>query len=173
MNRRSRDGDFSPVAASSTSKSLGVVLLAAPDQGLDIVMRIFDGRNREELPVVDAANRLIGVIGRPHLMDAYNRELMQRDMAAELSSSVASSDAGQLVTLGGGVVMVEIDAPGEFTGKTIRDLDVRRAHGVQVLLVRSSADDDGQPPGPDTRINLGDRLVVMGQSADVTKVRAL
>lgn len=147
---------------------------ATANQRLDIVMRIFDGRNRDELPVVDDQQRLIGVISRQHLMDAYNRELMRRDMAVELSASVSTSEnAGQLVDLGGGVVMVEIGTPGEFTDKTIRELDVRGRYGVQILLIRSSDDDAGHPPSPDTRMNIGDRLVVMGQGDQVAQVRAL
>ncbi|MGD2115853.1 MAG: chloride channel protein, partial [Acidobacteriota bacterium] len=55
-----------------------------PEVGLDSVMRLFAGKNREELPVVagDGSGRLVGVVSRRHLIDAYQTELMKRDVVS-------------------------------------------------------------------------------------------
>ncbi len=151
-----------------------------PDQDLDRVMRIFGGKDREELPVVDSADRshLVGVVNRRHLIDAYSRELMKRDMVTSLSSGVAAS-ATEEVLLDGGHLIAEIEAPGEFVGRTIGELDVRNRYHVQILLIRRPSHDSGSAdqvelvPGPSETVQRGDHLVIMGQRSHVDLLRKL
>jgi trk system potassium uptake protein TrkA len=80
--------------------------------------------------------------------------------------------------MGDDYMMSEIDAPGLFLGKSIRDLDVRARYRAQILLVRrpSHPADDGRTevvPGPDTVIQRGDRLVVMARNPDLARLKAL
>lgn len=144
-----------------------------PDQDLNAVMRLFDGRNREELPVVEGG-RLLGVVSRRHLVEAYNRELMKRDLLSGFSAGVAATEAGE-VSLGEGYRMTEIEAPGEFVGRSIRELDVRSRFDVHVLLLRrrSGGRETELVPGPDTAVELNDRLVVMGRPDGIRRVAAL
>ncbi len=149
-----------------------------PGETLDTVMRIFDGRDREELPVVDAAGRMLGVIGRQHLLDGYNRELLKRDMASGIGTSVAAASGAGDVRLGDGHRMAEIDAPGEFIGRTLRELDARRRFGVQVVLVRRPATPASHEsleivPSAETQVQRGDRLVVLGSEDALQRVRTL
>ena len=72
-------------------------------------------------------------------MQAYNQEVMRRDLAGQVSSTVLAASRGQQVTLGGGYVLQEIQPPPRFFGKTIRELDIARALGVQVVLLRKRA----------------------------------
>jgi Trk K+ transport system NAD-binding subunit len=63
--------------------------------------------------------------------------------------------------------MIEVDAPGPFTGYALPELDVRSRYGVQILLVRRPAGPDSEDrievvPGPDTVLRRGDRLPVVG-----------
>jgi CIC family chloride channel protein len=149
-----------------------------PETGLDTVMRIFAGKNREELPVVagDGSGRLVGVVGRRHLLDAYQTELMKRDVVAELGGSLDET-AHEEIHLGKDFRMTEIDAPGAFTGRTIRDLDVRARWGAEVLLIRrpnpSAGDEVEIVPEPDTTVHRGDRLVVLARKRDLARLRAL
>jgi CIC family chloride channel protein len=150
-----------------------------PDQTLDTVMRIFGGKNRDEIPVVSDTDdpRLIGVVTRGHLIEAYNRELMKRDMVSELAGGLAET-ASDTVSLGDDHWMAEMSAPGEFLGKTIQELDVRRRHGVQIVLLRRPSARGGKDrvelvPGPDTRVELGDQLVMVGHRAKLDRLRDL
>ena len=149
-----------------------------PETGLDAVMRIFAGKNREELPVVagDGSGRLVGVVGRRHLLDAYQTELMKRDVVAELGGSLTET-AKEEVHLGKDFRMTEIDAPGAFTGRSIRDLGVRARWGAEVLLIRRPAphgDDQVEiVPEADTVVHRGDRLVVLARTRDLARLRAL
>jgi CBS domain-containing protein len=147
----------------------------SPDQDLDAVLRIFAGKNRDELPVLDAEGRLLAVVSRGHLLDAYNSELMKRDMVAGLSGSVTAT-ATEEVHLGEGFRMAELDAPGAFLGRSIRDLDVRARYGAQVLLLRRAGPGGDALeilPEPDTVVERGDHLVVLGREDDLERLRRL
>lgn len=148
----------------------------APEQDLDTVMRIFAGKNRDELPVV-RGGRLVGVLSRQHLLDAYNEELLKRDMVSEISSSLVAT-ATEEVHLGGDYKMAEIDAPGTFVGRSIRDLDVRARFGAQILLLRRPSASGAERelevvPEPDTVVARGDRLVLVARGADLARLRGL
>jgi CIC family chloride channel protein len=148
----------------------------SPQQDLDTVMRIFAGKNREELPVVEEG-RMVGVVSRQHLLDAYNEELLKRDMVSELSSSLTAT-ATEAVSLGGDFQMAEIDAPGAFVGRSIRDLDVRARFGGHILLLRRPAPSGGGQeleviPEPDTVVARGDRLVLVARADALGRLRRL
>jgi len=149
-----------------------------PETGLDAVMRIFAGKNREELPVVagDGSGRLVGVVGRRHLLDAYQTELMKRDVVSELGGSLDET-ATEEIHLGKDFRMSEIDAPGEFTGRTIRDLDVRARWGAEILLIRRrsprGSDEVEIVPEADTTVHRGDRLVMLARQRDLARLRSL
>ena len=75
--------------------------------------QIFSGTNRQELPVVSPEGQLLGVVRNRHLLEAYNRELMKRDMVSGLGSSLAATATDE-VPLGEDYRMADLDAPGEF-----------------------------------------------------------
>jgi CIC family chloride channel protein len=140
--------------------------VVGPKESLDVVMRTLSARGPDELAVVSADGRLLGGITRRHLLDAYNQELLKRDMASSMEAA-ASGAATREVSLGGNSRMLEVDAPGSLTGRALRDLDIRARYGVQILLVKrparpGSADHVEMVPGPDTVIQRGDRLLMVG-----------
>ncbi|MGD8362786.1 MAG: chloride channel protein [Gemmatimonadota bacterium] len=148
----------------------------SPDQNLDLVSRIFGGRDLEELPVVDPENhRLLGFVASHHLLEAYNREIMRRDAVRSISGSLEAT-ATYEVMLGDGYSMAQVEAPKHFVGHSLKDLDLRARDGIAVLLVRRSSSEDGKPhtevmPGPDTRIEEGDSLVVVGMAEALVRLR--
>jgi len=153
------------------------VLALHPNQNLDTVLRLFGGKSREELPVVDDDGKLVGIVTRRHLLDAYTGELMKREMVTSLGGSLTATRHAE-VHLGQDYRMVEIDAPGEFVGRSIRDLDVRARYGAQILALHRPSPSDGADkvtviPEPETVVQRGDRIVVVGRSGDLSHLRAL
>jgi trk system potassium uptake protein TrkA len=78
--------------------------------------------------------------------------------------------------LGDGYSMAQVEAPKHFVGHSLKDLDLRARDGIAVLLVRRSSSEDGKPhtevmPGPDTRIEEGDSLVVVGMAEALVRLR--
>jgi CIC family chloride channel protein len=149
----------------------------APEQSLDVVSRVFKGRSAFELPVVDECGMLTGVVSRGHLIEAYNQELLKRDMVAGIAGDIAAS-AKEEITVGEGYKLAELDAPGSFLDRTIGQLEIRRRYSVEVLLLRRRTGTTAEAtvelvPGVDTVIRRGDRLVVLGTSAALRRLRAL
>ena len=105
------------------------------------------------------------------MINAYNREVLRRDLAGSISSNVVVASRGQQVELGGGYVLQEIQPPPRFFGHTIRDLDIASTTGVQIVLLRKRDPDDDRSavrvPTADDRIDEGDRLVIAGTRAAV------
>lgn len=162
------------LAADLAREDLGTL---TPDLGLDAVMRLFAGKNREELPVVasDGSGRLVGVVSRRHLIDAYHGELMKRDVVSELGGSLAGA-ASEEIHLGKDFRMCELDAPGAFVGRSIRDLDVRASWGAEILLLKRLSPKGEERveivPDADTVVRRGDRLVVLARERDLSRLRA-
>lgn len=144
-----------------------------PEDHLDSVMRLFAEHHPDELPVVDPRTETLqGVVSRRHMIDAYNRELMKRDMAAGLGSRLDSRRTTEM-PVGEDHVMVEVDAPAAFVGRSLADIGVRSRYGTQVLLVRRSVPDSSERseivPEATTRIHSSDRLVMLGRREAVAR----
>ncbi|MBW2371548.1 MAG: chloride channel protein [Deltaproteobacteria bacterium] len=139
-----------------------------PDDDLDTVMQILGHADLEEIAVVDPedSHKLIGTVTSQHAIDAYNAEVMRRDLAGGVSSRVGTSGRVRQAELGGGYVIQELDAPLRFHGRNLRELDVRVRHGVQVVLIRSPLEPDParrvRVPSSTDRIREGDTLIVAG-----------
>lgn len=147
-----------------------------PQQDLDSVMRVFGGKNREELPVIDShvTRKLLGTVTRGHLLESYNRELQRRDMVMSIAGDLAGSSQDEIL-LGNDHWMAEVSLPGAFRDRTLGELNLRRSMGLQVVLVRRAQEGDGDPvelvPQPDMRLQLGDALVVMGPREAMRQLR--
>jgi len=143
------------------------------DDDLDVVLKMFSRGLAEELPVVDRADpkRLVGSVHKSAVIQAYNQEVLRRDLAGQVSSNVLVASRGQQVDLGGGFVLQEIQPPPRFFGKTIRELAIGQHYGAQVVLLRKRVADGGAPairvPTADDLIDEGDRLVVAGTKSAV------
>ena len=149
---------------------------AAPGQNLDVVSRVFKGRSVSELPVVDENGFLLGTISRGHLIEAYNQELLKRDMVAGIAGDIAASAQEEIAV--GDYRLAELDAPGSFIGRSIGDLQIRRRYSVEVLLLRRKTGSATEStvelvPGVDTVIQRADRMVVLGTASALGRLRSL
>jgi CIC family chloride channel protein len=143
------------------------------DDNLDVAMQMFSGGISEQIAVVDADNsrKLIGCIHKKDVIQTYNREVMLRDLAGSVSSTVLVASKGQQVELGGGYVLQEVQSPPRYFGRSIRELDIGAKTGVQVVLIRKRKTLDDRPavrvPSADDAIDEGDRLVIAGTKAAI------
>jgi CIC family chloride channel protein len=140
---------------------------------LGVVIRLFSHGTHEELAVVDEDEpaRIVGSVHKRDVIHAYNQEVLRRDLAGSVSSTVLVASKGQQVELGGGYVLKEILPPPRFFGRTIRELDIGAETGVHIVLLHKRDANDGRPairvPTADDTIDEGDRLVVSGTKAAV------
>ena len=141
------------------------------DDDLDVVIQLFSRGLGEEIAVIDRddARKMVGSVHKRDVINACNREVMRRDLAGSVSSTVIVASKGQQVELGGGYALQEIQPPPRFIGRTIRDLAVGSTTGAQIVLLRKRKAEGGKPavrvPSANDRIDEGDRLVVTGTGA--------
>ena len=145
---------------------------------LDVVMQIFARSDLDEIGVVDERNRqkLVGSVHKRDVMNAYNQEMLRRDLVGGMASTVTAVHRGQQVALGGGYVLEEIPAPRSFRGRTLAELNVRAKTGVHVLLIRSRESQTENPmrvPTPNDRIEEGDVLVVAGPAGALSDLERI
>jgi CIC family chloride channel protein len=165
------------VAADAVQEDVPFVL---PSDNLDLAMHLFGRTQRDELPVCadPASRRVVGVITRDALIDSYNRRIFQVDLPGGFGSLVDAVEGGRTVEVLGGVHLAEVEVPYGLVGRTLRQADVRRRWGVEVVLIRTVESGpeslEGRPgrlPAADVRLRAGDRLLVMGTQAAIRRLR--
>lgn len=145
---------------------------------LDLVMRLFSHRDIDEIAVVDSDNprKLVGSVHRYDVISARNEELLRRDLAGSLSTTVSLVGKVRQVEIGDGYVVQETVSPRVFFGRTLRELELRARYGVQVVFIRSQRNGDGahwRVPSADDRVDEGDLLIVAGPKEAADRLGAL
>ncbi|MFC1480024.1 potassium channel family protein [Candidatus Omnitrophota bacterium] len=110
--------------------------------------------------------------------------LPERDTGARIAETLISVSETVLdhIGLAGGASIVEIVAPGEFVGKTLRELDIRAKYGLNVIAIKKKikVTKDGEEaqdekinvtPQADDVIAKGDVLVVFGEDAKMEALK--
>ncbi len=120
------------------------------------------------------------VLSRVGADDIVNPE---REAAERWSERLLAPSIRERVELAEGYGIAQVNVPGSFVGRTLKDLNVSRRYKVLVVAIRRQARDgkaEGQPaptprkgakggdrpritmPGPDTTLREGDVLVLIG-----------
>ncbi len=108
--------------------------------------------------------------------------IIEEQMGEEVAKRLLSPDIYQHVVLTTGHSLVEMEAPKEFVGKTLREIDFRKRYGVNVIAIQKKipkVDEDGKVkyvievndvPGPFDRVAKDDVLVVVGSDDNIEKM---
>lgn len=157
------DKEIEPVVASDNCQTV-----------LDIMSRL----NLQGLPVVDSPekNRVVGMVWRKDIIDAYNEEVERRDITAAFASRITMKNIDSDVHFMEGYSMTELPVPKLFIGRSIKELDIRARYGVDILLIRSNTDEGSKIkaiPNPDYVFSYNDSIVVSGEIGKINLVRHL
>ncbi len=157
------------VAADVVNEDLPFVL---PDDNMDVVMHLFGRINRDQIPVCDNhdSRRVVGMVTRSMVIDAYNTRIFHMDLPGGFHSLVETVRGGRMVEVLGGIHLTEVEVPVHLVGKTLKEANLRKNYHVEVVLIHTSEDNadpglsdrPGRMPGPDVKLHTGDRLLVMG-----------
>lgn len=166
----------SPHAGIASAAALGrPVPTVRPSQRLSEVLGLFFAESLDELPVIDDAGRLLGVLTERDVVGAYDREVLR--LAVPLTRVVQEGPEGRrtdFLELPPGEVLEVVPAPSWMHGRTLRELGLPQRCACTVIAVRSVGERGGDPvrrPGlPGTRIEAGEELVLLGP---VEQVRLL
>lgn len=93
----------------------------------------------------------------------------EREMAIRVAHSLAGPNVLDYFELSPDFSIVEIPAPAEFVGRTLRDIGLRARFGLTTIAIkRTSKTGDGDitqvSPGPDDLIHEGDVLALIGSN---------
>ena len=132
----------------------------------------------DNLPVTESpeSKKIIGVIWRNDIQDAYNEEVERREISSTLASSISMKEPETNVTFLEGYSISEIKAPKSFVNKSIRELNIRAKYGVDVLSIKTK-EKRGERikaiPSPDYVIKDNDRLVIAGEVKNINLLKNL
>ncbi len=147
-------------------------LVVRENDHLDYVMKEFAKENIGEIPVVSSKDpsEIIGSIWRIDVISAYNKEILKRDMAGEVSHLMTASSSKLPVEVAEGLYLLELEIPIKFRGKKIIDLNIRNKYKVDIVLVKKPAL-SGKPitkvPGGDYTFEDNDIILILGEKGKV------
>ncbi|HOW27280.1 MAG TPA: TrkA family potassium uptake protein [Elusimicrobiota bacterium] len=109
----------------------------------------------------------------------------EQDMALKLVESLVSPNILEEIQLSPDYNIMEIVSPKDFTGKTMKSLELRAKYGVNVIAIKKKVPfltDGGDTdfkeeiniaPAADDEVNDGDILVIIGKNADLDVLKNL
>jgi trk system potassium uptake protein TrkA len=113
--------------------------------------------------------RILRMIGATDIVNP------SQDIALRLAARLLQPGLVDRVPIAPGYALNEIEAPAWTSGRTIAQLDIRKAFGLSILAVKR-AEVSGESvipnPGADTAIAQGDILVTLGDDAAIRKFLA-
>lgn len=142
------------------------------EDNLDHVMREFGKDNVGEIPVVSAVDNseILGTVWRLDVISAYNKEILKRDLAGEMSKSLTNIAPRGITELMEGFYVLEIDVPAIFVAKKIRELDVRNRYHVDIILIRKKCANGElvtEFPSANYTFHADDNLLLLGERENI------
>ena len=143
---------------------------AAPEDTLADCIDEFILSANDELPVVDAAGMLVGIVSRRDILRVYSSELLRHEYLG-----VATREAGgagrRYAQLGRDFTIARLVTPPWLAGRSLRQANLRAAYNLTVVAVRHGSEGDDRFPDPEEPQQLGDVLVVVGTTTDIEHFR--
>ena len=98
----------------------------------------------------------------------------ERESGIRLAKRIASRTLLNFVQLGAGFSVQEMAVPTSWVGKSLRELELPRRHGVSIVAVHDVLMDIIQPvPDPDRLLTDSDTLLVAGKDENLEKAAKL
>jgi trk system potassium uptake protein TrkA len=98
----------------------------------------------------------------------------EKDRAIRLANRLARADVVEFLPLLAGFSLIEVKAPPEFVGKSLRELALRNTLNVQIVAIQTRV--GGKPtlkivPRAEDVIHKGDLLILLGEDRDLDRIR--
>ncbi|WP_027088794.1 potassium channel family protein [Thomasclavelia saccharogumia] len=93
----------------------------------------------------------------------------EKDMGIKVAKSLLRKNIVDLVELDKDYSFVEINAPVEWIGKSVQDLDIRKAFHMNVIGVKDSTDNMTLNIGANYIVKNGDRFLVIGKTVELER----
>ena len=132
----------------------------------------------EGLPVVseEDGNRFLGYLWRKDIQDAYQKEIERMELASNIASSIVMKEDEKEVHFMEGYSIVEISPPKSFIGKSIRELDIRKNFGVDVLSIKTGKKNNAiikAIPNPNHIFKEDQTIIIAGEIKNINLLKNL
>lgn len=94
----------------------------------------------------------------------------EREIGVRIANNLISDNFVDFVELSEEYSIIELTALNEWIGKSLKELNLRSKHSINVMAIRSGDDNITITPGPDQIIKKGDILVVIGKNSELQKI---
>ncbi len=158
------------------------ITIVQTNDDLDYILNLFGKLNVDQLPVVDSNNpsEVLGAITRQKVISVYNRESLREDLASGLAKELKTIDRIKPIKVAANYSIMEINLPEAFLGKSLMDLRLRNAYGIEVLMIKhikNAFDSQNQSeivtPDPNYKLRNFDRLIVFGKDEKLKQFLSL
>ena len=127
---------------------------------------------------LDVSDIYVKVVSRDHArvmekIGVTETVFPERDSAAGLAQRITGNAVLNYVKIAPGFSIQEMAVPDEWCGKTLRQLDLRRKHGVLVVAVHDVLTDNYEAPSPEQALQDSDTLLLAGRDKDLSKLAEL
>lgn len=93
----------------------------------------------------------------------------EREIGVRIANNLTSDSFVDFIELSEDFSIVELEVKAQWKGKTLRELDMRNAYGLNVIGMRQG-DNMTITPGPDKLLELGEILIVIGSNKNLKKL---
>jgi CIC family chloride channel protein len=143
-----------------------------PDEKLSEAIGRWSQVSRDRLPVVDEQGRYQGELSAGDIIFLYSQEVLHKEARlARFDRTGESRAETTYVELPREYVVAQVVLTAPFAGMTLRQLDARRRHGINVLEMKRTAPgarvERRLLPDPDMPLQVGDVLIVVGRPAEI------
>jgi len=94
-------------------------------------MEIFGREDVAEIAVLKD-QKLVGVIKRKDVIEAYNHEIAKKEATSGLIQKLKFTSQTKAVDIGHGYTIMEIEAPHAFWDKTLKELNLKARYRIDV-----------------------------------------
>lgn len=140
------------------------------EANLEQAMEIFGREDVAEIAVLKN-KKFIGVVKRKDVIEAYNHEISMREAASGLAQKLKFTHQTKTVDIGKGYQITEIDAPPPFWDKSLKELNLKALHRIDILLIKRKVPlQTITLPSADEIIKKGDVLTLAGYEDSIKKI---
>ncbi len=137
---------------------------------LENALELLNQSGTDLIPVVDAEEKLVGVVLGGDVMERYSHELQKIRLASTLAQRKSFSHRTEGIELGHGMRLAEVPVPERCLDQTLQETGLRRDLGVEVIYVLKGPYRVRKLASPELKLEEGDRMMVM---AEIESLRRL
>ncbi len=140
------------------------------EDNLEQAMKIFGQQDVSEITLLKG-NKFSGVIKRKDVIEAYNHEIIKKEAAESIVQKLKFSAQNKSFDIGTGYKIMEIEAPARFLDRSLKELNLKAEHRIDILLIKRKYPPQTIPiPSAEEIIKKGDILVLAGLTENIMNI---